>query len=48
MIWIATENGLNKFDGNKMTSYFHHRGDAHSLSNNFVNTLFVVAKATCS
>ena len=41
MIWIATENGLNKFDGNKMTSYFHHRGDAHSLSNNFVNTLFV-------
>ena len=41
MIWIATENGLNKFDGNKMTSYFHHRGDAHSLSNNFVNALFV-------
>ena len=39
-IWVATENGLNKFDGNKFTIYMHADGDSTSLKNNYVRTVF--------
>lgn len=39
MIWIATENGLNRYDGCKFTVYKHDPKDPHSLCNNFVWTL---------
>jgi ligand-binding sensor domain-containing protein/signal transduction histidine kinase/DNA-binding NarL/FixJ family response regulator len=39
-IWIATENGLNKFDGNKFTIYRKILGDSTSLKNNHLQTLF--------
>jgi signal transduction histidine kinase/ligand-binding sensor domain-containing protein/DNA-binding response OmpR family regulator len=39
-IWIATENGLNKFDGNKFIVYKKIQGDSTSLKNNYVRTLF--------
>ena len=44
MIWVATENGLNRFDGNKFTTYTHKIGDKHSLSHNYVSTLFEDSK----
>ena len=40
MIWIATENGLNRFDGNKFTSYFFNPANTHSLCHNYVSYLF--------
>ncbi len=40
MIWIATENGLNRYDGNKFTIYRNIPGDSTSLCNNFVKSLF--------
>ncbi len=39
VIWIATEDGLNKYDGVKFKSYRHITGDSTSLSHNYVHTL---------
>lgn len=39
-IWIATEYGLNKFDGIHVTLYKHSHKDENSLKNNYVRTLF--------
>ena len=39
-VWIATANGLNKFDGNKFTIYKHRLNDSLSLKNNYVRTVF--------
>ena len=39
-IWIATENGLNKFDGTKFLVYNKIQGDSTSLKSNYVRTLF--------
>ncbi|WP_305081314.1 two-component regulator propeller domain-containing protein [Oceanotoga teriensis] len=37
-MWFATNNGLNKWDGNKMTVYKKANGD-NSVSGNFINNL---------
>lgn len=39
-IWISTENGLNRFDGNRFTIYKHNSADSTSLKNNYVRTVF--------
>ena len=39
-IWIATEDGLNKFDGVKFTTYKNVKGNPKTLKNNYVRTLF--------
>ena len=39
-IWIATDYGLNKFDGYRFTSYFHHQEDSTTLSDNNAVSLF--------
>lgn len=40
MIWISTENGLNRFDGTKVTIYKHEEGNGHSLAHNYVRYMF--------
>lgn len=40
MLWVATEEGLNRYDGNKFRQYRHIEGDESSLCSNFVNSLF--------
>ena len=40
-IWVATDYGLNKFDGTSVTSYLHDEKDSTSLLSNNVRTLFV-------
>lgn len=40
MIWIATEDGLNRYDGTKFIIYKHKPDDAQSLCHNYVRTLF--------
>lgn len=37
MIWIATENGLNRFDGTKVTTYTQDADNPHSLAHNYVS-----------
>ncbi len=39
-IWVATEDGLNKFDGNKFVIYRQNSAMAGSLLNNYVKTVF--------
>lgn len=39
-IWIATEYGLNRFDGFRFSKYRHIAGDSTSIKNNYVRTLF--------
>src|SRR5205823_4907638 len=38
-IWIGTNNGLNKFDAQKFTQYFHDAKDSNSISDNEVMTI---------
>lgn len=39
MMWIATEEGLNCYDGNKFRQYRHSPTDSGSLCSNFINSL---------
>lgn len=39
-IWIATEDGLNKFDGVKFTIYKNRPDDSTTIKNNYVRSLF--------
>ena len=43
-LWIATEDGLNKFDGIKFTVYKNKPNDTLSLKNNYVRCLFEDSK----
>ncbi|KAA6346608.1 Sensor histidine kinase TodS, partial [termite gut metagenome] len=39
-IWIATEDGLNKYDGVRFTVYKNFPNDSTSIKNNYVRSLF--------
>ena len=43
-IWIGTRNGLAKYDGYNVETYYHVEGEQHSLVHNFVHGLFVDSK----
>lgn len=45
-IWIATEYGLNKFDGNRFTYFFHDENDSLSLLNSYVRCLETMSDGT--
>lgn len=40
-IWLGTQDGLDKYDGNTLTHFNVRRNDTESLSNNWINDLFV-------
>ena len=40
IIWVGTEDGLNKFDGYTFTAFKHRNQDSKSISNNQINALF--------
>lgn len=46
IIWIATEDGLNQYDGAKFSVYKHSSHNGHSLLNNYVRILFEDQKGT--
>lgn len=43
-LWIATQNGLQRYDGNRFTTFRHIPGNATSISENAVNHLYVDRK----
>lgn len=43
-IWVSTDDGLNKFDGVKFTSYRTHKSDSTSLLGNHVYKVFQDSK----
>lgn len=47
IIWIATEDGLNKYDGAKFSIYKSDKNDEHSLANNYVRCVFESSKKEC-
>ncbi|MEM8767107.1 MAG: two-component regulator propeller domain-containing protein [Pseudomonadota bacterium] len=40
-IWLATQEGLNRFDGYQLEIFEHRRSDPTSLSSSFVTTLMI-------
>src|SRR5829696_791623 len=46
LIWIATGDGLNRFDGYKVDVYRNERGNKNSLPGNLVNCLFTDSRGT--
>ena len=45
-IWIATQDGLNRFDGYKVDIYRNERGNKNSLPSNRVRCLFTDSRGT--
>ena len=43
-VWIATENGLNRYDGENFKYFKKSIGDKQSLSNNFVRKVYIDSK----
>ncbi|MCL6219712.1 hybrid sensor histidine kinase/response regulator transcription factor [Zunongwangia pacifica] len=39
-LWIATEDGLNRYDGAKVTIYKQNENDSTSILNNYVKSIF--------
>jgi signal transduction histidine kinase/ligand-binding sensor domain-containing protein/DNA-binding response OmpR family regulator len=39
-MWFGTYDGLNKYDGYSITSYYQKSGNNHSLHNNSINTIY--------
>jgi diguanylate cyclase (GGDEF)-like protein/PAS domain S-box-containing protein len=40
-LWIATEDGLNRYDGKNFTHYRHHINDKGSIADNFIRKVFI-------
>jgi len=40
-IWFATEDGLNRFDGNNIIVYRHNTKDKHSIADNIIRKIFI-------
>jgi len=40
-IWIATQDGLNRYDGKNFVYYRHDSTDQHSIADNFIRKLFI-------
>ena len=47
IVWIATEDGLNKYDGAKFSIYKNKKSDEHSLANNYVRFVFESSRKEC-
>jgi ligand-binding sensor domain-containing protein len=43
-LWIATQNGLQRYDGNRFLTFRHIPGNAASISGNSINHLFIDSK----
>lgn len=39
-VWITTDNGLNRYNGNRIVTYRHSNQDDHSLLNNMCSVVF--------
>ncbi|MFT5164621.1 MAG: ligand-binding sensor domain-containing protein/signal transduction histidine kinase, partial [Alteromonadaceae bacterium] len=43
-LWFGTRDGLNRYDGYEFKVYRHQPDNPHSISNNYINTLFEDSK----
>ena len=40
-IWVATSDGLNRFDGNNFVTYRYNATNKNSIANNFIRKIFI-------
>lgn len=40
-IWFATEDGLNRYDGNNFVTYRHNTNNKHSIADNVIRKIFI-------
>lgn len=40
LMWIGTQNGLDRYDGYEFINFVHNRADSNSISNNYINAIF--------
>ncbi len=45
-IWFATEDGLNRFDGNNFVTYRHNANNKHSIADNVIRKIFIDSENT--
>ncbi|MDX2370691.1 MAG: two-component regulator propeller domain-containing protein, partial [Colwellia sp.] len=45
-IWFATEDGLNRFDGNNFVTYRHNTNNEHSIADNVIRKIFIDSEHT--
>tara|TARA_R110002167_G_scaffold179835_2_gene379735 strand:+ start:29452 stop:34200 length:4749 start_codon:yes stop_codon:yes gene_type:complete len=45
-IWFATEDGLNRFDGNNFVIYRHDANDKYSITDNVIRKIFIDSENT--
>ncbi|WP_114324658.1 EAL domain-containing protein [Candidatus Colwellia aromaticivorans] len=45
-IWFATEDGLNRFDGNNFVTYRHNANNQHSIADNIIRKIFIDSEKT--
>jgi len=45
-IWFATEDGLNRFDGNNFVTYRYDVNDKHSITDNLIRKVFIDSNNT--
>lgn len=43
-LWLATSNGLNRFDGNAFDHFYNNPSDSTSIASNEINNLFIDSK----
>ncbi|MBL0333954.1 MAG: hypothetical protein IPP73_01070 [Chitinophagaceae bacterium] len=39
-LWVGTQNGLNRFDGNAFDHFYNNPGDSNSIASNEIQTLY--------
>ena len=45
-IWFASEDGLNRFDGNNFVPYRHNTNNKHSIADNVIRKIFIDSENT--
>jgi diguanylate cyclase (GGDEF)-like protein/PAS domain S-box-containing protein len=45
-IWFATEDGLNRYDGNNIVVYRHNTNDKYSIADNIIRKIFIDSEET--
>ena len=45
-IWFATEDGLNRYDGNNFVTYRHNTNNKHSIADNVIRKIFIDSENT--
>jgi ligand-binding sensor domain-containing protein len=43
-IWVGTQNGLNRFDGNAFDVFYNNPNDSNTIASNYIQSVYITAK----